>query len=314
MSNILNGGWLSRPGFGVLLVVFAISVVSCAQQGKQPSQVRANDFPSIKGYDPGHPIPYDPNDPYVALKYVNDQFDGQWNDIDAGALDVSKYFSLAPQAEDYTDPNRENPTPNTPKLTPEAAEIYKKIRPMILSGNNPAQAVGWCYLSHPPTTTMWNQFSFTPDSMNASLGGGGGNIYSHVYMDGRPHPDKVIPAEQGHAIGHWEGDTLVIDTVGFKADRDFEIGLLNSDQQHVVTRIRRLQPDLLEWQFTVTDSKVLAEPWTIKRRYRRGSMEVDMLRDVQHCLVNANQPDPESEGGNQLRSPEGKQLQLVPKE
>jgi hypothetical protein len=71
---------------------------------------------------------------------------------------------------------------------------------------------------------------------------------------------------------------------------------------------------MLEWTFTVIDPKVFAEPWTFKRRYRRGSMEVDMLRDVQHCLINANQPDPESDGGNQLRSPDGKQLQIVPKE
>src|SRR5262249_32978408 len=155
-----------------VLVAFAISPMAHAQQTKPSSQVRVNDFPSVKGYDPGYPIPYDPNDPYVALKYINEQFDGVWNDVDAGQLDVTKYFSLAPQAEDYTAPNRPNPTPNTPKLTPGAAAVYAKVRPMILAGNNPAQAVGWCFLSHPPTTTMWNQFQFTPDSMNASLGGG----------------------------------------------------------------------------------------------------------------------------------------------
>ena len=304
---------MSKILTGALLVILAISPVANAQQTKPPSQVRANDFPSVKGYDPGFPIPYDPNDPHVALKYINDQFDGQWADIDAGQLDVKKYFSHAQQAEDYTDPNRPNPTPTTPKLTPEAAKVFREIRPKILAGNNPAQAVGWCYLSHPPTTTMWNQFSFTPDSMNASLGGGGGNIYSHVYMDGRPHPANLILAEQGHAIAHWEGATLVIDTVGFKADRDFEVGLLNSDQQHTVVRIRRLEPDMLEWVFTVSDSKVLAEPWTFKRRYRRSGMEVDMLRDVQHCTNNANRPDDES-GGNQLRAVDGKQLQVVPKE
>src|SRR5690348_13469949 len=124
MSNILNGGWLSKPVTGVFVARLTVSLATCTRQGSQqgranqPSQVRTIYFPSVKGYDPGYPIPYDPNDPYVALKYSNEQFDGQWNDIDAGQLDVTKYSTLAPQAEDYTDPNRPNPTPNTPKLTP----------------------------------------------------------------------------------------------------------------------------------------------------------------------------------------------------
>src|SRR5437879_8982162 len=91
MSNILNGGWFLKPGVGVLLAMLAISPIALAQT-KPPSQVRVNDFPSVKGYDPGYPIPYDPNDPYVALKYINEQFDGQWNDVDSGQLDVTKYF------------------------------------------------------------------------------------------------------------------------------------------------------------------------------------------------------------------------------
>src|ERR1051326_6614470 len=151
--------------------------------------------------------------------------------------------------------------------------------------------------------------------MNASIPGGGGSIYVHIYMDGRPHPAKLVPSETGHQIGHWEGDTLVIDGIGYfeisisdiaytidtlvidgigyVADRDLEIGLLSSDQQHVITRYRRLRPDLLEAQYTVIDSKVLAEPWTFKRRFRRNSMDIDLLRDNQHCVNNANLPDPE---------------------
>jgi hypothetical protein len=52
------------------------------------AKVRANDFPSVRGYDPGYPIPYDPNDPYLALDYINDQFDGVWTDVYAGQLSM----------------------------------------------------------------------------------------------------------------------------------------------------------------------------------------------------------------------------------
>ena len=139
-------------------------------------------------------------------------------------------------------------------------------------------------------------------------------LYTHIYMDGRGHPPNVEPTELGHGIAHWEGEWLVIDQVGFVADRDLEIGLLNSDQQHIITRYRRVWPDLLEAIYTIEDPKVLAEPWTFKRRFRRTSMDINLLRDPQHCVSNANQPDAESEGGNQLRTPEGKELPLVPKE
>jgi hypothetical protein len=297
----------------MLLMVVAIFPLACTQQGKSASQARANDFPSVKGYDLGYPIPYDPNDPYVALDYINEQFDGVWNDVDAGQLDVTKYFTHAPKDENYGDPNRPNPTPNSPHLTPEATRVYTKILPEILKGNNPAQAVGWCYVSHPPTTTVWNQFTFTPNSMDVSLQGGGGVIYSHIYMDGRPHPANLKPSETGHLIAHWEGATLVIDGVGYKADRDVEIGLLNSDQQHVVMRYRRLPPDLMEVEYTVTDPKVFTEPWTFKRRFRRTSTDIQLLRDNMHCVTQLNPFDPEL-GGVQQAYPDGRKLQDVPKE
>jgi hypothetical protein len=318
MSNMLNGKWFFRAILGALLgVLFVGSMANAqqqqAQQTKPPSQIRVNDFPSVRGYDPGYAIPYDPKDPYVALQYLNEQFDGVWGDVDSGNLDVTKYFSRAPQAEDYTDPDRPNPTPNTPHLTPAAAETFRKMRTMILAGNNPGQAVGWCFVSHAPTTSSWNQFMFTPDSLDASIPGGGGSIAVHVYMDGRPHPANLKLSETGHQIAHWEGEWLVIDGVGYVADRDLEIGLLSTDKQHVITRYRRREPDLLDVEYIVEDSKLFTQPWVFKRRYRRMSGDINLLRDSMHCVANANLPDLES-GGNQLTNPEGKKLQKVPKE
>ena len=310
MSNSLKSGWL----LGAVAATLLAAVIAGSPMASAQTQVRTNDFPSVRGYDPGYHIAYDPKDPYIALEYLNWQFDGVWVDIDVGNLDVTKYESRAPQAEDYTDAKRPNPTPNTPKLTPNAAKVFSTIRPMILAGNNPAQAVGWCFLSHPPTTSIWNQFMFTPDAMDVSIPGGNGVLYTHIYMDGRGHPANVQPTELGHGIAHWEGEWLVIDQAGFVADRDLEIGLLNSDQQHIITRYRRVWPDMLEAVYTIIDPKVFTEPWTFKRRFRRSTMDVNLLRDPQHCVSNANLPDADSLGGNQLASPDGKPLQLVPKE
>jgi hypothetical protein len=94
------------------------------------------------------------------------------------------------------------------------------------------------------------------------------DIPSHrtVYLDGRPHPKDPNPNWMGHSIGHWEGDTLVIDTVGFN-DRTWldAMGHPHTEMLHVIERLRR--PDLghLEIEFTIDDSGAYAKPWIIKR-------------------------------------------------
>jgi len=71
------------------------------------------------------------------------------------------------------------------------------------------------------------------------------DIPSHreVYLDGRAHPKDPNPAWMGHSIGHWEGDTLVVDTVGFN-DRSWLDGQghPHTEMMHVTERLRR--PDL----------------------------------------------------------------------
>ncbi len=70
----------------------------------------------------------------------------------------------------------------------------------------------------------------------------------------------------GHSIGHWEGDTLVVDTTGFN-DRSWldPQGHPHTEQMHVIERMRR--PDLghLEIEFTIDDPGTYAKPWIIKR-------------------------------------------------
>jgi hypothetical protein len=90
--------------------------------------------------------------------------------------------------------------------------------------------------------------------------------YRQVFLDGRPHPENLDPAWYGHAIGHWERDTLIIDTVGFNDQRWLSArGQPMTSQLHLVERYRR--PDLghLEIETTVDDPGAYARPWTMKR-------------------------------------------------
>ncbi len=93
-----------------------------------------------------------------------------------------------------------------------------------------------------------------------------GEFPRQVYLDGRPHPQDPNPSWLGHSIGHWDGDTLVVDTVGFngKAWVGFG-GLPATEKLHVTERYRR--PDLghLEYEITVDDPGAYAKPWTMKK-------------------------------------------------
>jgi hypothetical protein len=94
------------------------------------------------------------------------------------------------------------------------------------------------------------------------------DIPSHrtVYLDGRRHPKDPNPDWMGHSIGHWEGDTLVVDTIGFN-DKSWldNVGHAHTERLHVTERIRR--PDLgqLEIEFTIDDPGAYSKPWIIKR-------------------------------------------------
>jgi hypothetical protein len=95
------------------------------------------------------------------------------------------------------------------------------------------------------------------------------HMVRHIFMDGRKHPADVTPSYNGHCIGHWEGDTLVVDTVGLNGkiwlDR---VGHPDSDQMHILERIHRVDDKTLQVDFTFDDPKSYVKPWTALMRFR----------------------------------------------
>jgi len=84
-----------------------------------------------------------------------------------------------------------------------------------------------------------------------------------IPVDGRPHRDDVAPSYKGDEIGRWEGDTLVIDTVGFNErfwmNRD---GLPHTSQLHLVERLTRVDFENLNYEVTIDDPGAYTAPWT----------------------------------------------------
>jgi hypothetical protein len=89
-----------------------------------------------------------------------------------------------------------------------------------------------------------------------------GDPYRIIPTDGRKHREDANPSYYGDAVGHWEGDTLVVETTKFVDDTWVgEDGYFHSDALRVVERFWRIGEDLA-FQVTVHDPKVLAQPWT----------------------------------------------------
>ncbi|MEP7313987.1 MAG: hypothetical protein ABI859_15505, partial [Pseudomonadota bacterium] len=104
-----------------------------------------------------------------------------------------------------------------------------------------------------------------------------------IFTDGRPHPpeDEVEITFNGHSIGRWEGQTLVVDTIGIRGDTSFDASpLQHSDAMRVSERIRLTDPKLLEAVITVTDPKAFTKPWVVTRHYKRGGPELQIMEYV----------------------------------
>jgi len=95
---------------------------------------------------------------------------------------------------------------------------------------------------------------------------GGAHMWRIIYMDGREHPkgDKLNPTYLGHSVGHWEGDTLVVDVVGFN-DRTWldAAGHPHTEQLHVIERYTRLDTNTLHYEATIDDPGAYTKPWIV---------------------------------------------------
>ncbi len=97
------------------------------------------------------------------------------------------------------------------------------------------------------------------------------HLVRRVFMDGRVHPKDFDIAPMGHSTGRWEGDTLVVDTVGL-ADTTLlnATGLPHSEQMHLTERIKKiLGGDVFEIEFTIADPVAYTAPWKATSYYKR---------------------------------------------
>jgi hypothetical protein len=92
---------------------------------------------------------------------------------------------------------------------------------------------------------------------------GGAHVWRQVWMDGRAHPKDPNPDWLGHSIGHWEGDTLAVDSVGFN-DRTWldDAGHPHTERLHVIEKYSRTGPLTMKYDVVIDDPGAYTQSWT----------------------------------------------------
>ena len=126
--------------------------------------------------------------------------------------------------------------------------------------------------------------------LSEGFGGGsavGPNAYHQIFLDGRELPIDPNPSWQGYSVGHWEGETLLVDSAGFNDHTWLDAGgHPHTEDLHVIQRFHRKDFGHMELKTTFNDPKVYARPWTI-------SVDLNLVPDTEilEFVCNENERD-----------------------
>jgi hypothetical protein len=182
--------------------------------------------------------------------------------------------------------------PNTPAFKGQYLQDYEAWKAAVKASGGQVPHEG-SYCSPPGMPGIMSvgqypiEFLFTP-----------GRVTTHheawmqwrnIYTDGRGHPDDLEATFEGDSIGHWEGATLVVDTIGIKPSIALGLGMKHGAKMHILERIH-LAPkdsDTLVDEMTIEDPDALQKPWVRTLTYKR-SREWQLLEF--ECAENDRNP------------------------
>jgi hypothetical protein len=173
-------------------------------------------------------------------------------------------------------------SPDAPSLTPEYLAKWEMMRKSRMAGSYEFDNNAKCL---PPGMPAMMGMAYGMEVMQTkdkiTFFSELNDAMRRVYLDGRKPTPKHLddPTYAGYSTGHWEGDTLVVDTVALHPDSFIEGFTPHSDAMTVRERIRFVSPGVLEDRITVTDPKALTKPWEVVRTYRKASASNDELRE-----------------------------------
>jgi hypothetical protein len=159
-------------------------------------------------------------------------------------------------------------TPTPPKLTPAGQKLADEYEAGKARGENLQNPAANCVPNGMPGIMRLPypiEFVYSPGRVNILI-----ETYSEIrriYVDGRPLPEDPDPFFNGSSVGRWEGDTLVIDTVGISPMVSVVPGIHATEKTRFQERITRVAPDRLVDEITLTDPDLFAEPYVMVQNY-----------------------------------------------
>ncbi len=168
-------------------------------------------------------------------------------------------------------------------LTPAWAAKVKQLEAHAAQDNVQSNCVPY---GMPTIMTMPYPYEFLLTPGQVTIIGEEERMIRHIYTDGRPLPKDPDPTFWGTSVGHWEGDTLVAETVGFSPQtlmistppvtgHDM-VAVPHSNNMKIIERFRLLDPDTMQVKTTIIDPVALTRPYTTTRimhRYRNWTID-----------------------------------------
>jgi len=254
---------MTSISFRILVAAVLIPIVGCAQQTGEAQESRApGAHPDLSG----------------VWTYAIDMAPATLKTTTPDGTVTVKALDQSARHGDATSASGVRPSTPAPSYKPDLQAKVKalddeqsKLDPVFYCGKPGVPRIG----SPRKIVQFANEIIFFYEDIS-------GDPYRIIPTDGRPHRANANPSHYGDSVGHWEGDTLVVDVRNFVEDTWFgEYGYFHSAALHVVERLWKDGENLV-WQATVEDPNVLANPWVMPARLIKPSTE--LLEESPKCV------------------------------
>jgi len=142
------------------------------------------------------------------------------------------------------------------------AEKYRVVR----GPNDPGLTSDCMPLAPPQAFSVPYQVQFVHSAHHLAILHEYPGTFRIIPTDGAPHPADPDPTWMGDSAAHWDGDTLVVDTIGFN-DKTEISGFKHSEALHVIERFTRTDFNTMQYEATIEDPNVFVQPWKVARRF-----------------------------------------------
>jgi hypothetical protein len=278
-----NKGLATVVGAGLVLLVS----LSVASQQSAPNAKPAPGDPKCVGCSPdGKTTPRMPDGHPDLNGFWNGTVNGGIHSLTEKAADGSILFDFGAGNAAAGDKDKPRPAaPRGPSIADDnpsyKPEYYAKVKAIVdqqYGDSTPDDPQYDCKPLGVPRAMfrggLYGAFQIvqTPQTIAMLFESSQGMNFRLIYTDGRRHPDDLDTSYYGDSIGHWEGDTLVVDVVGLNDETWLGGGqqapkyaLMHSDKEHVIERYTR-NGDVLTYEATVEDPVMFTKPWVLMPR------------------------------------------------